>query len=93
MTVDGGLWRFLFQFAANCRTSVWTQAVEANVPLNEECIEAYDVLIANGVEAPPVTDAPHHRDLPHHARRRAHDARTAGAGTGRPERLRHRSVR
>ncbi|MCV7282493.1 FAD-binding oxidoreductase [Mycolicibacterium flavescens] len=57
MTVDSALWKFLAQFAANCRTSVWTKAVEANVPLNEECIEAYDVLIANGVDA-PVTDAP-----------------------------------
>jgi D-amino-acid dehydrogenase len=27
------------------------------VPLNEECIEAFDVLVANGVDA-PVTDAP-----------------------------------
>jgi len=31
--------------------------MRANVPLNEECIEAFDVLIANGVDA-PVTDAP-----------------------------------
>ncbi|AMO59459.1 glycine/D-amino acid oxidase, deaminating [Mycolicibacterium phlei] len=57
MTVDGGLWRFLALFAANCRTTAWRKAVEANVPLNEECIEAFDVLVANGVDA-PVTDAP-----------------------------------
>ncbi|OBI82927.1 FAD-binding oxidoreductase [Mycobacterium sp. E740] len=56
-SVDGALWLFLLQFAANCRESVWQEAVEANVPLNEECIEAFDVLVANGVEA-PVTDAP-----------------------------------
>ena len=31
--------------------------MRANVPLNEEAIEAYDVLVANGVDA-PVTDAP-----------------------------------
>ena len=31
--------------------------MRANVRLNEECIEAFDVLIANGVDA-PVTDAP-----------------------------------
>ncbi|WP_326545067.1 FAD-dependent oxidoreductase [Mycolicibacterium sp. ND9-15] len=56
-TVDSALWLFLIQFAANCRSSVWNRAVEASVPLNEECIEAFDVLIANGVDA-PVTDAP-----------------------------------
>jgi D-amino-acid dehydrogenase len=31
--------------------------VSANVPLNEECIEAFDVLVANGVDA-PMTDGP-----------------------------------
>ena len=31
--------------------------MRANVPLNEEAIEAFDVLVANGVDA-PVTDAP-----------------------------------
>jgi D-amino-acid dehydrogenase len=56
-TVDSALWRFLVLFAANCRKSAWRTAVEANVPLNEECIEAFDVLVANGVDA-PVTDAP-----------------------------------
>jgi D-amino-acid dehydrogenase len=56
-TVDSGLWSFLVQFAANCRPSKWNRALRANVPLNEECIEAFDVLISNGVEA-PVTDAP-----------------------------------
>lgn len=55
--VDSALWLFLIQFAANCRSSVWNRAVEASIPLNEECIEAFDVLIANGVDA-PVTDAP-----------------------------------
>ncbi|KUH80117.1 MULTISPECIES: FAD-dependent oxidoreductase [unclassified Mycobacterium] len=57
LSIDGALWLFLMQFAANCRPSAWRQAVEASVPLNEECIEAFDVLVANGVEA-PVTDAP-----------------------------------
>ncbi len=56
-SVDGALWLFLTQFAANCRTTAWNRAVEANVPLNQECIEAFDVLIANGVDT-PVTDAP-----------------------------------
>ncbi|MGV0743042.1 NAD(P)/FAD-dependent oxidoreductase [Mycolicibacterium sp. XJ870] len=57
MTVDVGLWSFLARFAANCRLSTWTRAARANLPLNEECLEAYDVLTANGVEA-PTTDGP-----------------------------------
>lgn len=57
MSADGALWRFLVQFAANCRQSVWDRAMQANVPLNEDCLEAFDVLVANGVDA-PVTDAP-----------------------------------
>jgi D-amino-acid dehydrogenase len=57
LTADSGLASFLIQFAANCRRSSWRRAVRANVPLNEESIEAFDVLVANGVDA-PVTDAP-----------------------------------
>ncbi len=57
MTADSALGVFLMQFVANCRRSSWKRAVQANVPLNEECIEAFDVLVANGVDA-PVTDAP-----------------------------------
>ena len=57
LTTDSALGVFLLQFAANCRRSSWKRAVRANVPLNEECIEAFDVLTANGVDA-PVTDAP-----------------------------------
>ena len=57
LIADSGLRVFLIQFAANCRRSSWKRAVRANVALNEECIEAFDVLIANGVDA-PVTDAP-----------------------------------
>jgi D-amino-acid dehydrogenase len=52
-----GLWSFLTKFALNCRLSSWTRAAKANLPLNEECIEAYDVLTANGVDA-ITTDAP-----------------------------------
>ncbi|MDQ2626171.1 MAG: FAD-dependent oxidoreductase, partial [Actinomycetota bacterium] len=51
------LWSFLARFAANSRPSAWRRAVRANAPLSAECIEAYDVLVANGVDA-PVTDAP-----------------------------------
>ena len=57
LIADAGLGAFLIQFAANCRRSSWKRAVRANVALNEDCIEAFDVLIANGVDA-PVTDAP-----------------------------------
>ncbi len=57
ITADSALGVFLMQFVANCRRSSWKRAVRANVPLNEECLEAFDVLIANGIDA-PVTDAP-----------------------------------
>jgi D-amino-acid dehydrogenase len=57
LTADPGLWAFLARFAANCRWSSWTRAVRANLPLNDECLEAFDVLTANGVDAPTV-DAP-----------------------------------
>ncbi|MPZ85321.1 MAG: FAD-dependent oxidoreductase [Actinophytocola sp.] len=51
---DPRLWAFLARFAANCRWSSWTRAAQANLPLNEECVEAFDVLTANGVEAPTI---------------------------------------
>src|SRR3954471_14464764 len=57
LTADSGLARFLLQFAANCTRSSSKRVMRANVPLNEESIEAFDVLVANGVDA-PVTDAP-----------------------------------
>lgn len=57
LTADPGLAFFLTQFAANCRRSSWRRAMRANLPLNEECIEAFDVLVANGVDV-PVTDTP-----------------------------------
>ncbi len=57
MTFDAELWTFLARFAANCRWSSWTRAVQGNLPLNDESIEAFDVLTANGVDAPTV-DAP-----------------------------------
>ncbi|MGW4115157.1 NAD(P)/FAD-dependent oxidoreductase [Actinosynnema sp. NPDC004786] len=55
--VDPGLWSFLLRFAAHCRWSSWTRAVRANLPLNEESFEAFDVLTANGVDVATV-DAP-----------------------------------
>lgn len=48
---------FLSQFLTHCGGSSWKRAMRANVVLNEECIEAFNVLIANGVDA-PVTDTP-----------------------------------
>ncbi|GGP75112.1 NAD(P)/FAD-dependent oxidoreductase [Saccharothrix coeruleofusca] len=57
LTADPSLWAFLARFAAHCRWSSWTRAARANLPLNDECAEAFDVLTANGVHAPTV-DAP-----------------------------------
>lgn len=54
MKADPRLWAFLTRFAANCRWSSWTRAVRANLTLNDECIEAFDVLTANGVAAKTV---------------------------------------
>ncbi|NJP96982.1 FAD-dependent oxidoreductase [Nonomuraea sp. FMUSA5-5] len=55
--LDLGLWRFLLRFAANSGWRSWSRAARANLPLNEECVEAYEVLAAGGVSA-PVVDAP-----------------------------------
>lgn len=57
LTADISLGMFLVRFAGQCRRSSWQRALRANAILNEDCIEAFDVLIANGVDA-PVTDAP-----------------------------------
>ncbi|CDP87862.1 D-amino-acid dehydrogenase [Mycolicibacterium farcinogenes] len=57
LTSGPRLLAFLARFAMNCRLSTWTRAAKANVPFNEECLEAYDVLTANGV-AVPTTDGP-----------------------------------
>lgn len=48
---------FLSHFLTHCQRPSWKRAMAANVALNEDCIEVFDVLIANGVDA-PVTDAP-----------------------------------
>jgi D-amino-acid dehydrogenase len=57
LTTDPALWTFLMRFAANCRGSSWTRAARASATLNQGCMEAYDVLVSNGVGA-PITDAP-----------------------------------
>lgn len=60
-TPDLGLWSFLTRFAVHCNWKSWSRAVRANLPLNEECLEAFDVLTSNGVDAPtneaPITAA------------------------------------
>lgn len=56
-TPDVGLWSFLARFALHCNWKDWGRAVQANMPFNEEALEAFDVLGANGVEA-PTHDAP-----------------------------------
>ncbi|MYW91766.1 FAD-binding oxidoreductase [Amycolatopsis rubida] len=56
-TPDPRLWQFLARFAANCTHRSWNRAVRANLPFNEQCLEAFDILTANGVDAPTV-DAP-----------------------------------
>ena len=56
-TPDPALWGFLTRFALHCRWKSWNHAVQAGIPLNEECLEAFDVLTSNGVEAPTI-DAP-----------------------------------
>jgi D-amino-acid dehydrogenase len=48
---DSGLIAFLVQFLNNSRRSSRDRALRAGAPLVEECIEAFDVLTANGVEA------------------------------------------
>ncbi|MET8340825.1 FAD-dependent oxidoreductase [Streptosporangium canum] len=53
-TPDVGLWSFLTRFAVHCNWKSWGRAVQANLPFNEECLEAFDVLTANGVDAPTV---------------------------------------
>lgn len=57
ISADPGLWRFLIRFARNCRNSSWRRAVRANLALSDECIDAYDALVAHGVDA-PVNEAP-----------------------------------
>src|SRR4029079_17841512 len=41
LAADSALGVCLMQFVANCRRSWWKRAVRANVPLNEEAIEAF----------------------------------------------------
>lgn len=56
LRADFGLARFLATFARHSSHASAQRVVNANQPLNAECVEAFDVLIANGVDA-PVTDS------------------------------------
>lgn len=57
LTAGPAVWKFLLRFAAQSRTSSWRRAVRANLPLNAECVDAYDVLVANGIDV-PLVEAP-----------------------------------
>lgn len=50
--VDPGLWAFLARFAAHCNMRSWRRSMQPFVPMNNECLDAFDALTAGGVEAP-----------------------------------------
>lgn len=54
---DPALWAFLARFALHSRRGAWDRAVRANVPFNDECIEAFDVLTGSGVDVPSTDGA------------------------------------
>lgn len=60
-TFDPSLWSFLAKFARHCTMGAWRRSMRAFVPVNSECLEAYDALAAGGVAAPthraPITAA------------------------------------
>lgn len=52
--VDPQLWTFLGRFALHCTQRAWQRSMRAFVPVNSECLNAYDALAEGGVEAPTV---------------------------------------
>lgn len=54
---DPRLWSFLARFARHCTIRRWQRSMQAYLPVNAECLEAFDVLTANGVHA-KTTEAP-----------------------------------
>jgi len=48
-TLDPRLFRFLAQFARNCTTSRWEQAMRALIPLNRDALTSFELLEAGGV--------------------------------------------
>ena len=91
LIADAGLRAFLIQFAANCRRSSWKRAMRANVRLNEECLEAFDVLDRQWgrCSGDRCTD---HRGVSYHRRSGTHDDGATRARKGRPDNVCHRIV-
>ncbi|MFC4003729.1 NAD(P)/FAD-dependent oxidoreductase [Prauserella oleivorans] len=52
--VDPALWRFLLRFAAHCTWRSWARAALANLPLNLDCLGAFDALADGGVLVPTI---------------------------------------
>ena len=55
--VDVGLWGFLLRFAAHCTMRAWRRSMQGFIPINSQCLDAYDQLAENGITVPTV-DAP-----------------------------------
>lgn len=50
-TVDPALWSFLAKFAKRCTMRAWHRSMRSFVPVNSECLDAFDALVAGGVQA------------------------------------------
>ncbi|KEI43782.1 NAD(P)/FAD-dependent oxidoreductase [Saccharopolyspora rectivirgula] len=66
LSVAPNLWRFLAGFARQCTWTAWRRSMRAFVPLNKECLAAFDQLTSGGVESPtnaaPITAAFEHSE-------------------------------
>ncbi|MDA8371168.1 MAG: FAD-binding oxidoreductase [Nocardiopsaceae bacterium] len=51
-TPDIGLWSFLARFATYCNMRSWQRGMRGYIPVNTDCLDAYDILTENGVESP-----------------------------------------
>lgn len=51
---DPALWNFLLRFARHCTASAWRRGMRGYVPIDSECLQAFDVLSDSGVEVPTV---------------------------------------
>lgn len=58
LTANPRLMRFLAQFARHCTHERWQRSMRALIPLNNEALNAYAELEANGVEARTLPAAP-----------------------------------
>ncbi|MGW1679235.1 NAD(P)/FAD-dependent oxidoreductase [Saccharopolyspora sp. NPDC002376] len=50
-SMDTSLWSFLTRFATHCTPWAWKRSMTSFVPMNAECLDAFDALTAGGVEA------------------------------------------